>query len=128
MTRARETSENARQAKAWVNFDGSASNSPFTEDNGSIRNSFNVTSVIDNGTGDYTINFDTAFSSVNYVWAGSCGEGYATTAINATPAVFNVRSAVVTTTTFRFYCTHSTSSNFGKLDRECITIVFYAGD
>ena len=37
MTRARETSENARQAKAWVNFDGTFGTSPFTEANGGIR-------------------------------------------------------------------------------------------
>ena len=39
MTRARETSENERQAKAWVVFDGSASGgiAAVTEDNVSIR-------------------------------------------------------------------------------------------
>jgi hypothetical protein len=112
-------------AQAWVNFDGTASNSPFTEDNGSIRSSINVTSVVDNGTGDYTVNFNTSFSSKNYTWAGSAGEGYNTTSINSTPAPFAVRSAVVNTNTFRFYCTHASTSAFGKLDRECITIIFF---
>ena len=44
MTRARHTSETARQAKAWVNFDGTFATSPFTEANGGIRDSFNVDS------------------------------------------------------------------------------------
>ena len=40
MTRARHTSETARQAKAWVNFNGADTNSEFTEANGGIRDSF----------------------------------------------------------------------------------------
>jgi hypothetical protein len=60
MTRARETSENARQAKAWVNFTGTGT---------VTRNAwFNVTSITDNNTGDYSVNFETPFvSSNNYV-------------------------------------------------------------
>ena len=127
MSKARDICdmEETQVAKTWINFNGFASNSPFTEDNGSIRSSLNVTSVTDNDTGDYTVNFTTPFASKNYVWAGSAGEGYDTTAINSTPAVFNVRSAVVNTDTFRFYCSHSSSSVHGKLDRECITILFF---
>lgn len=71
MTRARETSENARQAKAWVNFDGYASSSPYTIANSGIRSAFNVSSVVDEGAGDYTINFDTPFSDNNWVMCGT---------------------------------------------------------
>lgn len=46
-------------AKAWVNFDGTGVLA--------IRDSFNVSSVTDNGTGDYTINFTTPFANANYV-------------------------------------------------------------
>lgn len=48
-------------AKAWVQFQG---NGTVT-----IRASHNVTSVTDNGTGDYSVNFTTAFSSANYGFA-----------------------------------------------------------
>lgn len=41
-------------AKAWVNFSGM---------NGAIRSDYNVSSVSDNGTGDYTVNWDTDFSA-----------------------------------------------------------------
>ena len=61
MTRARETSENARLAKAWVNFNGTFGTSPFTEANGGIRAAFNVTSVTDDGVGRYSINSATNF-------------------------------------------------------------------
>jgi hypothetical protein len=44
-------------AKAWVHFDG---------DNFSMERQYNVSSVTDNGTGDYTVNWDTDFSTGNY--------------------------------------------------------------
>jgi len=45
-------------AKAWVNFNGTGTVA--------IRASFNVSSITDNGTGDYTVNFTTALADVNY--------------------------------------------------------------
>lgn len=52
-------------AKAWVNFNGAGTVA--------IRASFNVSSITDNGTGDYTVNFTTAFPNTNYVVATSTG-------------------------------------------------------
>jgi hypothetical protein len=46
-------------AKAWVNFNGTGTVA--------IRQSFNVSSITDNGTGTYTVNFTTALADVNYV-------------------------------------------------------------
>jgi hypothetical protein len=37
-----------------------------------IRGSGNVTSITDNGTGNYTINFTTAMPDVNYSVSGYC--------------------------------------------------------
>ena len=54
------------RAKAWVNFDGTFGTSPFTEANGGIRDSFNITSITDNGTGLYTVNFTNAMPNANY--------------------------------------------------------------
>jgi hypothetical protein len=45
-------------AKAWVNFNGTGTVA--------IRDSFNVSSITDNGTGDYTVNFTTAMPNANY--------------------------------------------------------------
>jgi hypothetical protein len=45
-------------AKAWVNFNGTGAVA--------IRDSYNVSSITDNGTGDYTINFSTAMADANY--------------------------------------------------------------
>jgi hypothetical protein len=44
--------------KAWVNFNGSGAVA--------IRAAYNVSSITDNGTGDYTVNFATAFADTNY--------------------------------------------------------------
>jgi len=45
-------------AKAWVNFNGTGTVA--------IRASYNVSSITDNGTGDYTINFTNALTDANY--------------------------------------------------------------
>ena len=44
--------------RAWVNFNGTGTVA--------IRASGNVSSITDNGTGNYTINFTTAMPDVNY--------------------------------------------------------------
>jgi hypothetical protein len=53
----------ANEAKAWVNFNGTGAVA--------IRASFNVTSITDNGTGNYTVNLTTAMPDVNYCAVGS---------------------------------------------------------
>jgi hypothetical protein len=45
-------------AKAWVNFNGTGTVA--------IRASYNVSSITDNGTGDYTVNFTNALPDANY--------------------------------------------------------------
>ena len=45
-------------AKAWVHFDGSGTLE--------VDDSYNVSSVTDNGTGDYTVNIDTDMANANY--------------------------------------------------------------
>ena len=45
-------------AKAWVNFNGTGTIA--------ARDSENVSSLTDNGTGDYTVNFSNAFGAGDY--------------------------------------------------------------
>ena len=47
--------------RAWVNFNGTGTPA--------IRGSGNVSSITDNGTGDYTVNFTTAMPDANYGYA-----------------------------------------------------------
>lgn len=70
--------------RAWVNFNGTGTVA--------IRASGNVTSITDNGTGEYTVNFTTAMSDVNYSVAGAVG------GTNAS-YVFNLKQATSLTTT-----------------------------
>jgi len=51
--------------RAWVNFNGTGTVA--------IRASFNVSSVTDNGAGDYTVNFATAMPDADYAVVGATG-------------------------------------------------------
>jgi hypothetical protein len=78
--------------RAWVNFNGTGTVA--------IRASGNVSSITDNGTGDYTVNFTTALADTNYAavsMAGQYGGG-----INATLG-FNLDFNTRTTTAYRIY-------------------------
>ena len=53
-------------ARAWVNFNGTGAVA--------IRASGNVSSITDNGTGDYTVNFTTAMPDANYSVVGTASK------------------------------------------------------
>ena len=59
-------------AKAWVNFNGTGTVA--------IRRAFNVSSITDNGTGTYTLNFTTAMPDENYAVSGFTCRSYQPTA------------------------------------------------
>ena len=52
--------------KAWVNFNGTGTVA--------IRGSYNVSSITDNGSGDYTVNFTTAMPDANYCTTHAGGQ------------------------------------------------------
>jgi hypothetical protein len=56
--------------RAWVNFNGTGTVA--------IRAAFNVTSITDNGTGNYTANFTTALPDANYSAVAQTGSVGAT--------------------------------------------------
>jgi len=60
----------ARIAKAWVNFDGTGTVA--------IRESYNVSSITDDGTGRYTINFSTALATADFCFSGTAGNNAST--------------------------------------------------
>ena len=61
-------------AKAWCNFNGTGSASTWE------RDSHNVSSYVDNGTGDYTINFSNNMSNGTYSVTSTGNRGYSNTA------------------------------------------------
>ena len=73
-------------ARAWVNFNGTGTVA--------IRASGNVSSITDNGTGQYAANFTTALSDTNYAaTTNGCNPGGAGTVIGA--KVNTVNSVVI---------------------------------
>lgn len=75
--------------RAWVNFNGTGTVA--------IRASGNVSSITDNGTGDYTVNFTTAMPDANYVtefMAPSTDINYHAGIVNETKTTSSTRITV----------------------------------
>jgi len=58
--------------KCWIN-----ANSAKT----TINDSLNISSLDDDGAGDFGLNYTTSFSTVNYSWSGGLEDGGTTTAM-----------------------------------------------
>ena len=70
------TTDNIQQgiAKAWVNFNGTGTLT--SSDQTGVRDSFNISSVIDNAVGVYTVNLNTNMAdTTNYVVVVTVEEG-----------------------------------------------------
>jgi len=77
--------------RAWVNFNGTTN----VGGNCTIRASGNVSTVADNGTGDYTVNFTTAMPDANY--AVSYTRSFTSVAPNGTRAHYTIAGSQTTT-------------------------------
>ena len=95
-------------ARAWVNFNGTGTVA--------IRASGNVSSITDNGTGDYTVNFTTAMVDANYsaVVSNTVTAGYSelvvgniaanrTGTVVQAPTTSNIRASFVNSSTGTAY-------------------------
>jgi hypothetical protein len=92
-------------ARAWVNFNGTGTVA--------IRASLNVSSITDNGTGDYTVNFTTAMPDADYSATGS--SSFIGTTNYVGPVAFNNNngtgaSVAPTTTALRTVTRNSSAS------------------
>jgi len=77
--------------RAWCNFNGTGTVA--------IRASGNVSSITDNGTGDYTVNFTTAMPDNNYCVSGTGARSSTATGSNQDIASLNIRNTGSMTTT-----------------------------
>lgn len=94
--------------KAWINFNGTGT--------AAIREDYGVASITDNGTGNYTVTFDVAFSNTNY----ACADGSTRTiGVNNDQESMTVISQ--STTAFR---TQWNDPVPGASDQELIMLVF----
>ena len=97
------------RAKAWVHFYGTFGTSPFTVGNGGIFDSFNVSSVTDNGEGKYTVNMSITMPNINYAVVT---DGRFNTTDGAGATFVTTRRQAFTTTTFGI----RGSNNQGQFD------------
>ena len=110
------SSATAYGCRAWVNFNGTGTVA--------IRDSGNVSSITDNGTGNYTINFSANMPDTNYCVNGTClggstaGSNYIIFGgKNANTSNTQTVSAVQITLAY----VSSTSGNGGLLDHNVIS-------
>ena len=96
-------------AKAWVNFNGTGTVA--------IRASFNVSSITDNGVGQFTVNFTTAMPDANYAFNVSRGSNPGTGFTGQQDDV-----AVPTTTSIRFVFVNAANTTAQDVERACVTI------
>lgn len=79
-------------ARAWVNFNGTGTVA--------IRAAVNVSSITDNGTGLYTINYVAAMPDTNYSILGTCAvdatQGRSPRSVH--PLIYNTNSTRINTT------------------------------
>jgi hypothetical protein len=96
--------------RAWVKFSGST---------GSINGSGNVSSVSDNGTGNFTVNFTTAMPDTNYAWVGTADPTSAQTTDSAVKCVFGKPDTNPTTSAIALL---TASSGAGRDDMESVFV------
>lgn len=95
-------------AKAWVNFNGTGTVA--------IRASGNVSSITDNGTGDYTVNFTNAMADANYA------------VLATTDGSTNLTSTEIsaqTTSTARIKSTRENNSTTGTYDAAIVCVAVF---
>jgi hypothetical protein len=97
--------------RAWVNFNGTGTIA--------IRASGNVTSITDNATGNYTINFTTAMPDTNYAFVGS---GTAGGAMNAGIFAYNWDANNKTTSAVQIY---TVSTNYTTVDANQVSAAIF---
>lgn len=97
--------------RAWVNFNGTGTIA--------IRGSFNVSSITDNGVGDYTVNFTNAMPDTNYgISLSATDDGTTTSGLSQTTGFSygswkrGSDSTLHTTTSMRFQIGYSANANF----------------
>jgi hypothetical protein len=105
-------------AKAWVNFIGTGTVA--------IRAAFNVSSITDNGTGDYTVNFTTAMVDASYAVNGtSATDSGSPDFPNMNPVMVRGGASGMSTTSVRIKVGQSNSAGFDFADRDFVGVSIF---
>lgn len=96
--------------RAWVNFNGTGTVA--------IRTSGNVSSITDNGTGQYTVNFSTALPDANYSVGGTSSKA---SAESAGRVINPVEDGTFSTSAVDIHVTQQTT----KVDQAVISVQIF---
>jgi len=104
------------------NNPGVAKSGVLLDQTGTLTNlaSFGVSSLTDNGVGDTTINFSTAFSSANYIFASAIGRG-----ANVSEQPYYIIAPYSSTPTASAFRLFVLNSAFAAEDVSYVSMVFY---
>lgn len=112
------SSATAYGCRAWVNFDGTSGSI------GAGNGSGNISSVTDNGTGNYTLNFSSAMPDTNY---SASGVGRWNADTNTHSCTIQQRlSSVKSTTAFEIWVINGVNgSSFAAFDSPNISVQIF---
>ena len=99
--------------RAWVNFNGTGTVA--------IRASGNVSSITDNGVGDYTVNFTTAMPDANYAYQGG-GQRDTTNPSYLVIVIGRGQASAQSTTSLRIITTEQTTT---PIDMQFVTLSIF---
>jgi len=105
-------------ASVWVSFNGTGVVA--------INDDFNVSSITDNGTGDYTINFTSALANANYCPV-SCGIGNTPTDNRGIVAMEGTAGTGPTTKTTSALRVGSATGSVSQIDMADVCIAIFGG-
>ncbi len=102
-------------ARAWVNFNGTGTVA--------IRASGNVSSITDNGTGDYTVNFTAALADTNYSVVATgiriSGGSNAIVGVLSSTSGYDGAPSTMSTTAVRISCGGAANTDHGTV---CVAV------
>ena len=100
--------------RAWVNFNGTGTVA--------IRAGFNVSSITDNGTGYYTVNFTNVMPDANYAWGYGANNSDDSFAVPANATIFKTTTALQTASSLRVMTTLNNAASAGAADISLATV------
>ena len=99
------------QCTCWCHFNGTGTVA--------IVDSFNVSSVTDHSTGNYSVNFQAAMANADYAAAVTCGAATA-----ASSSSFGPETSAPTVNAFRLL---TGNSGWGDTDKEYVYLTIHGG-
>lgn len=111
-----EMSSAEQAASAWIKFDGTGTVA--------ITDSFNISSITDNGVGAYHVTFATAMANANYAMVGSVGGSAASGMWITSGTSYGPYNNADSTTLSRLQIFYATTS---QTDEEVVAAAFFGG-